>query len=110
MVSADAFIASEILFNLSILSPLLAGGTFHLGSIGTKPPRGISADQRARSYLINRAHHSTWFDRSTIPYQDVRQNATGRRTDLMSQIIGIDLDQRLIDADWIPNALEPSPD
>ena len=42
MVSADAFIASEILFNLSILVPPLAGGIFHLGSVGTKPTQDLA--------------------------------------------------------------------
>jgi hypothetical protein len=63
-----------------------------------------------RSHLVNRADHCAGFDRSAIHHHHAGQNACGRRLEFVREIISIDLDNGLADADRIANALEPSPD
>jgi hypothetical protein len=67
-------------------------------------------DSYSSSYLINCAQYRAGIDRLAIFHQDRCQNAGGRRSDVVRHVISIDLDQGLADADWIANALEPSPD
>ena len=63
-----------------------------------------------RSHMINRADHCAGFDRSAIHHNHAGQNACGRRLEFVREIISINLDNGLTEADRIANALEPSPD
>src|ERR1700675_3178670 len=74
-------------------------------TVGIRGTRFISS-----SHLINCAQYRAGIDRHAILHQDLRQNAGGRRSDLVRHVISIDLDQGLANADWIANDLEPSPD
>ena len=62
----------------------------------------------SRSRLVDGTQCSTRFDGPAVSYQNLRQNACDGRTNFVSHVIGVNLDQRLVHGDRIARALEPS--
>jgi hypothetical protein len=67
-------------------------------------------ENRAVSFFRNRSEKGAAINGLPVAHRNFRQYAGSRCANFVGQAVGVDFDQRLVAADWIPNALEPSPD
>jgi hypothetical protein len=70
----------------------------------------VRDEDRAVSFFRNRSEKGAAINEPPVAHKNFRQYAGSRRANFVGQAVGIDFDQRFVEADWIASALEPSPE